>query len=70
MGIIQAPAVNPGQVGVIGAIKFMTTTDSLSTITTAGYLNQIDLAVNPILASDILGITFNFNTNTQSGSFC
>lgn len=69
MGILQAPAVLPGQVGVIGAIKYMVTTDSLSTVTTAGYLNNIDLAVNPILASDILGITYNFNTNTQSGSF-
>ena len=69
MGIIQSPSVLPGQVGVIGAIKYMVTTDSLGTITTAGYLNNLDLAVNPVLASDILGITYSYNVNTNSGSF-
>lgn len=69
MGILQFPAPLAGQVGVIGAIKYMTTTDNLATITTAGYLNNPDLAVYPIAASDILGVTYSFNTNTQSGSF-
>lgn len=69
MGIVQAPAVLPGQVGVLGAIKYMVTTDSLATVTTAGYLNAIDLAVNPLLSSDILGITYLYNTNTNSGTF-
>jgi hypothetical protein len=69
MGIVQAPAILPGQVGVIGAIKYMVTTDSLSTLTTAGYLNNMDLAVNPILPSDILGVTYNYSTVTNSGSF-
>lgn len=69
MGIIQAPAVLPGQVGVIGAIKYMTTTVNLATLTTAGYLNSIDLAVNPVSASDVFGITYNFNLQTQSGTF-
>ena len=69
MGIIQAPSVLPGQVGVIGAIKYMVTTDSLATITAAGYLNSIDLAVNPIFASDVLGITYLYNLNTNKGTF-
>lgn len=69
MGIVQSPAVLPGQVGVIGAIKYMVTTDSLATITAAGYLNQIDLAVNPIFSSDVLGITYLYNLNTNKGTF-
>lgn len=69
MGILQAPQVLPGQVGVIGAIKYMVTTDNLATVTTAGYLNNPDLAVFPILASDILGITYSYNQQTGSGSF-
>lgn len=69
MGIVQAPSVLPGQVGVLGALKYMVTTDSLATITTAGYLNAIDLAVNPIFSSDVLGVTYSYNVNTNSGTF-
>src|SRR5260221_7878954 len=69
MGIIQAPSVLPGQVGVLGAIKYMVTTDSLATVTAAGYLNAIDLAVNPIFSSDVLGITYLYNLNTNKGTF-
>jgi hypothetical protein len=69
LGIIQPPQVLPGQVGVIGAIKYMVTTDSIATVTTAGYLNNLDLAVFPIAASDVLGITYSYNTQTQSGIF-
>lgn len=69
MGILQAPSVLPGQVGVIGAIKYMVTTDNLATITTAGYLNNLDLAVNPIAASDVLGVTYSYNLQTNSGTF-
>jgi hypothetical protein len=69
MGIVQAPSVLPGQVGVLGAIKYMVTTDSLATVTAAGYLNAIDLAVNPIFSSDVLGITYSYNINTNKGTF-
>lgn len=69
MGILQPPQVLPGQVGVIGAIKYMVTTDSIGTVTTAGYLNNLDLAVFPILASDVLGITYSYNAQTNSGTF-
>jgi len=69
MGIVQAPAVLPGQVGVLGAIKYMVTTDNLATITTAGYLNAIDLAVNPIFSSDVLSIQYSYNVNTNHGTF-
>jgi len=69
MGILQPAQVLPGQVGVIGAIKYMVTTDSLATVTTAGYLNNLDLAVYPITASDVLGVTYNYNLQTNSGTF-
>lgn len=69
MGILQAPTILPGQVGIIGAMKYMVTTDNLATITTAGYLNSIDLAVNPILASDVIGINYSYNYQTTKGTF-
>lgn len=69
MGIIQFPQVLPGQVGVIGAAKYMVTTDNISIVTTAGYLNNPDLAVFPILASDLLGITYSYNNQTNTGTF-
>jgi|SRR6478736_6329099 len=69
MGIVQAPSVLPGQVGVLGAMKYMTTTASLATLTAAGYLNAIDLAVNPIFASDVLGVTYLYDPNTNHGTF-
>ncbi len=69
MGIVQYPSVLPGQVGVIGAAKYMVSTDSIATITSAGYLNNIDQAVFPIAASDLLGIIYNYNQQTGSGSF-
>jgi len=69
MGILQAPAVLPGQVGVLGAIKYMVTTDNLATVSAAGYMNNIDLAVYPLAASDILGVTYLYNLQTSSGTF-
>lgn len=69
MGIVQAPQVLPGQVGVAGAMKYMVTTDNLSTITTAGYLNNIDLAVFPIAATDVLGVTYSYVASSNSGTF-
>lgn len=69
MGILQAPSVLPGQVGVIGAIKYMVSTDNLATITSAGYLNNIDIAVYPIAQSDVIGCTYSFDVNTNSGTF-
>jgi hypothetical protein len=69
MGILQAPSVLPGQVGVLGALKYMVTTDSIGTITTAGYLNNIDLAVYPILSTDVIATQYSFNLQTNKGTF-
>lgn len=69
MGILQPPQQLAGSSGVIGAPKYMTTTDSLATITAAGYLNNIDLGVYPINANDVLSITYNYNLQTNSGTY-
>ncbi len=69
MGIIQYPSVLPGQVGVVGAAKYMVSTDSIATIIVPGYMNNVDQAVFPILPSDLLGITYNYNQQTGAGSF-
>lgn len=58
MGILQYPQVLPGQSGFVNAAKYMVTTDSLATITAAGYLNNVDLAVFPIGSADVIGITY------------
>lgn len=68
MAIVQYPQVLAGQVGVIGATKFMVTTDNFATITTAGYLNNIDLAVYPILSSDTINILYSYNLQTNTGT--
>lgn len=69
MGILQLPTQVPAQVGIFPNSKFMVTTDSLATITTAGYLNGVSLQSNPISATDVLQVLYDFNLQTQSGSF-
>lgn len=68
MGILQYPQTLPSQVGVIGATKFMVTTDNLATTTAAGYLNNIDLAVYPISPSDVISCLYSFNQQTGLGT--
>ena len=68
MGILQYPTTLAGEEGVLGATKFMVSTDSLATITTAGYLNNIDLAVYPIRSSDVISCLYLFNQQTGSGT--
>lgn len=69
MGIVQIPTVLPSQVGILPQRKRMVTTDSLATITTAGYLNSTDLQSNPIAPSDVLDVLYSFNQQTNSGTF-
>jgi hypothetical protein len=68
MGIVQYPATLSGEVGVLGATKFMVSTDNLATVTAAGYLNNIDLAVYPISRSDIISCLYSFNQQTGAGT--
>lgn len=47
----------------------MVTTDSLATITTAGYLNNQNKLGNQILPTDIFEVLYSFNEQTQSGTY-
>jgi hypothetical protein len=47
----------------------MITTDSLATITTAGYLNNQNSAGNTILPTDIFEVIYSFNEVTQQGTY-
>lgn len=67
--IYQLPTQLSGTVDVFPNFKYMVTGDDLATITTAGYLNQIDLQSNPIAPTDILQILYSFNQQTNVGTF-
>jgi len=69
MGILQLPTPIPVMVGIQPQFKFMITTDSLATVTTAGYLNQVNLESNPIAPSDVLIVLYSYNQQTQSGTY-
>jgi len=46
----------------------MVTTDSLATITTAGFLNNENTSGNPILPTDVFEIIYDFNEQTKVGT--
>ena len=67
-------AINVNTTGLIGQqIQprrcTMITTDSLATITAAGYLNNQNLLGNTILPTDIFEVLYAFDEPTQSGTF-
>lgn len=71
MGII---AINVNTTGLVGQqIEprrcTLITTDSLATITTAGYLNNQNLLGNTIMPTDIFDILYDFNEQTKVGTF-
>lgn len=71
MGII---AINVRTTGLVGETVnprrcTLITTDSLATITTAGYLNNQNLFGNTILPTDIFDILYLFNSSTQVGVY-
>jgi hypothetical protein len=67
--IYQLPMQVPGLVGVFPNQKFAVFGDNLATVTTAGYLNQVNLESNPIAPTDILQVLYSFNQQTQSGTY-
>lgn len=69
MSILQLPIQVPGMVGVLPNQKFMVTTDNLTTVTTAGYLNQVNLESNPISNTDVLQVLYSFNQQTTAGTY-
>lgn len=69
MSILQLPTLLAAQNGVFPQKKRMVSTDSLATITTAGYLNSVDLQSNPIQTTDIIEAFYSFVQNTNSGTY-
>jgi len=67
--IYQLPTSLIGSVGVFPNQKFCVFGDDLSTVTTAGYLNEMDLTSNPVSPSDILIAFYDYDQNTQSGTY-
>lgn len=67
--IYQLPMQQPAMVGVYPGFKFAVFGDNLATITTAGYLNQVNLESNPISTTDVLQVLYSFNPQTQSGTY-
>ena len=67
--IYQLPIQQPGMVGVFPNQKFAVFGDNLATITTAGYLNAVSLESNPVAATDILQVLYNYNNVTKVGTY-
>jgi len=67
--IYQLPIQQPAMVGVFPNQKFAVFGDNLATITTAGYLNQVNLESNPISTTDVLQVLYSFNPVTQVGTY-
>lgn len=69
MGILSFVTDLPGQVGVTPRRPKIITTDSLVTVTTAGYLNNSILTVNNILSTDVIDMVYSYNTTTNTGTY-
>lgn len=67
--IYQLPIQQAGTVGIFPNLKYAVFGDNLATITTAGYLNSVNLESNPIATTDILAVLYSFNNVTNTGSF-
>jgi len=67
--IYQLPMQVPGMVGVLPAQKFMICGDNLATVTSAGYLNQVNLESNPISNTDVLQVLYGYNLQTTVGTY-
>lgn len=71
MGILQINRIQVGEVGVMPGTLKMVTTDSLSAVTTAGYLNNIgtQLTSLDISPSDVIGCLYSYNVSTGAGTY-
>lgn len=67
--IYQLPTPVPATVGTTPTFKFMTVGDNLTTISAAGYLNAISLEGYPVAQTDVLQVLYNYNPNTNTGTF-
>lgn len=71
MGLLNLVRIQIGEVGIKPGTLKMLTTDSLATITTAGYLNGIgnQLTSVDVAPSDIIECLYGYNSITDSGTF-
>ena len=67
--IYQLPTPLPATVGIGPVFKFMVSGDSLATVTTAGYLNQVSLEGYPVNNSDVIQTLIDYNLASKSGTF-
>ncbi len=69
MGILQLPYPYVGQSGLIPDMRPLATTANLAAITTAGYLNSVNLEGFPLANNSILEVLYSYNQQTNSGTF-
>lgn len=67
--IYQLPTQTPATVGVSPNLRFAIFGDDLTTVTTAGYLNQNDLDASPLSNNDIIQAFYDYDLQTQTGQF-
>jgi hypothetical protein len=68
-GILQVPTQLSGTPGIYPNFKYMVSADNLSTVTTAGYLNNVNLEGTPITTNDVIQALYGYNPVTQVGTF-
>jgi hypothetical protein len=75
MGIVAFTVDKPGQIGnIIGGVvprrPAITTTDNLTTITTAGYLNPVvQIEAQALLPTDVIDVIYSYNAQTNTGTY-
>lgn len=69
MAILSIIMDLPGEIGMVPRRGKMVTTDSLATITTAGYLNSFTLQGQVIEPTDILDVVYLYNAQTNTGTY-
>ncbi len=70
MGIFQFPVAIPVTNGNLPSLKFMISTDSIGTVTAAGYLNSANVdAAAPISNTDVIMALYSYNLQSTVGTF-
>lgn len=70
MGVLQFPTPIPMTNGDYPNLKFAVFSDNLTTVTTAGYLNQASYTgAIPLSNADVIMGLYSFSQQTQSGTF-
>jgi hypothetical protein len=67
--IYQLPTPLAGTVGILPVQKYMVVGDNLATVTTAGYLNSVNLESYPLANTDIINALYSYNPVTTVGTY-